>query len=140
MFWDYGRDLSTPTPPLPPPCTGRAPAHLHNFPPACAATPPLPPPVQVLTGIQQENIWKGKCEYAVDRAEIDPSEYYNRLSRGCRVSNGLGMCVFFCALCTLYAATDLKIGRQEDEPRKVARYNPTYSILGPWGADQDEVL
>ena len=64
---------------------------------------------QVMTGIQELNIWSGACEYDVSTVDYAPAHLYYKISRGCKVSNGLGLCIFFLALTTIYAAIDLKV-------------------------------
>lgn len=89
---------------------------------------------QVMTGIQEENVWSGACQYSVSAADYGPAFYYQKIAKGCRVSNGLGICVFVLALTTVYAVTDLRIGN----PRVRKVRDGTFSALlvdSPFGSN-----
>jgi hypothetical protein len=66
--------------------------------------------------------------------------YYYKLSKGCKVSNGLGIVVFLLMLTTLYATTDLQIGRApaqvshgERPLERVAPFKTPHTLpLSPW--------
>lgn len=81
---------------------------------------------QVMGGIQQKNINNGSCEYSVKSADYDPAEYYQKISDGCQLSNGLGYVVFLLCLTTLYACMDLQLGRQgADGDAPLSKYSDT---------------
>ena len=73
--------------------------------------PPFRARAQCLTGIQEENIWLGSCDYTIGHHDTDPAQYYWKLSKGCKLSNGLGVVILLACLFVSYACTDLVIGR-----------------------------
>ena len=62
-------------------------------------------------------MWSGGCEYRVSSTDYAPANLYYKIARGCKVSNGLGMCVFFLALTTVYAVVDLRVGIRRADKR-----------------------
>lgn len=48
----------------------------------------------VVTGVMELTAELG-CYYDVDSADLNPAVHYHRLSYGCKLGNGVGVCVYF---------------------------------------------